>query len=90
MKIYKEKTTTAVQRKIEVAYRLVEDEEKEGDIDIEMVVEETGKHITWLASLTPNGIRVHGFSEPDKDDYNYDEDMFSRHQLLVRYDDDEE
>jgi hypothetical protein len=85
MKVYKEKTTTAVQKKIEVAYRLVEDGDN-GRIDLEMVGAETGRHINWLATLTTRGIHIHEFSEPNKDDYNYDEEMFSNHKLLVIYD----
>jgi hypothetical protein len=85
MKIYKEKTTTVAQKKIEVAYRLVEDGDN-GRIDLETVEAETGRHINWLATLTTRGIHIHEFSEPNKDDYNYDEDMFYNNQLNVEYD----
>jgi hypothetical protein len=86
MKVYKEETTTVVQKKIEVAYRLVEDDNSADRIDLEMVEAETGRHITWLATLTTHGIHIHEFSEPNKDDYNYDEDMFYNNQLNVEYD----
>jgi hypothetical protein len=85
MKVYKEKTATVVQAKTEVAYRLVEDDNSIERVDLEMVQAETGKHITWLATLTTNGIHIHEFSKPCTDTYNFSEDMFQNNQLNVEY-----